>query len=100
MRDQNFDVMADAVYEAIQDYLQGGSTYSAVSSEILTRQNDDMGVEKIYILVVNEVSYECLSKVLPVLHQDITRQIFYDVLHETVERLKNAEDLLDNPGDV
>ena len=99
-RDDNFDMLADAVYATVQEYLLDGSTYAAMSTEIMTSQDNDIGVEKLYILVVNETSYECLSKVLPVMHHDVTRRIFYEVLHETVERLKNQHDLLDNPGDV
>lgn len=100
MKEDNFDMLANGVRDAIAQYLLHGSTYASLSTDILTSENNDLGVETVYLLVVNKNSYECLSKILPVLHHDVTRRIFYDVLHETVTRLENNDDLLDNLGDV
>lgn len=90
----DFSSLTKYLEEAFDRFYANGSTYAALSTEMMKREKatGDISMETVCLVLLNPVAFGCLSKVLPLLHRPDMRAVMLDVLQETMDRMKAQED--------
>ena len=90
----DFSGLIKYLEQTFDRFYASGSAYASMFSEMMKveRSTGDISMETVCIVLLNPVAFECLNKVLPLLHRPDMRKVMLDVLEETIGRMEAQED--------
>lgn len=89
-----FDKLARELSSVFDHYYEQNSTFAAVKAEMMkiNRENGDISMEEVWLVLLNPATMRILAPVLPILHEESARAIFLEVLEKTLERITPTPD--------